>query len=457
MPAVHVGAALLPGGWARDVRVAWDAAGRIVAVETEARAQPGDHLLRHHALLAAPSNLHSHAFQRAMAGLTERRGPGGRDSFWTWRGLMYRFLEQLTPEDVAAIAAQVQVETLEAGFAAMAEFHYLHHAPGGGEYADLAEMSGRIVQAAAETGIGLTLLPVLYHQGGVDGRPLAGGQLRFGTAPARFGALVDAARGALAGLPGDAGFGLAPHSLRAVAPGPLAELAAGWRGPLHLHAAEQVAEVEETLAILGARPVDWLLDHMPVGPDWCLIHATQMTPAEVGRLAASGAVAGLCPITEANLGDGIFAGPQYLEAGGVFGIGSDSNVCIGLASELRQLEYSQRLRDRGRAVLCAPGGGTGRRLWDGALAGGARALGRASGGIAPGLWADLVALDTDALALAGGAGDQWIDRWLFASRGGEVAEVWAAGRHVVSAGRHRSRGSVEAAFRAVLARLRTDF
>jgi formimidoylglutamate deiminase len=445
--------ALTPEGWRDGVRVEIAPNGRIAAMADGASAE-GE---RHAILLPAPTNLHSHAFQRAMAGLTERRGPDPRDSFWTWRTLMFRFLEQLTPDDVEAIAAFVQMEMLEAGYAAVAEFHYLHHAPGGVPYADPAEMSARIAAAAAATGIGLTLLPVLYQHGGCDGRPLAAGQDRFGCAPDAFAALHARASAALAPLPADTVLGLAPHSLRAVDPEGLAAilpLAPG--GPVHIHAAEQAAEVEEVLAHLGARPVEWLLANGPVDRRWCLIHATQMLPAETAGLAASGATAGLCPITESSLGDGIFDGAAYLGAGGAFGVGSDSNIRISLSEELRTLEYSQRLRDRGRAVLARPEASTGRVLFEGAAAGGARAAGRTAGAIAPGFWADLVALDGAAVDLAGRSGDVILDSFVFAGDDRLVRELWSAGRRVVTGGRHPDREAIEGRYRAVLQRLRSD-
>ena len=443
--------ALLPGGWARDVAVRIGPDGRIAAV-TPGAAPVGQRL---GCLLPAPANLHSHAFQRAMAGLTEARGPDPRDTFWTWRQLMYRFLDRLTPEDVEAIAAFVQMEMMEAGFGASVEFHYLHHRPGGAPYDDLAEMSGRIVAAAETTGIGLTLLPVLYEAGGCDGRALGPGQIRFGNDPDRFARLLDGARAAAAALPADATTGVAPHSLRAVTPAGLAAaVALGQGGPVHIHAAEQVAEVEEVQAHLGARPVDWLLANAGIGPDWCLIHCTQMDPAETLALAASGAVAGLCPITESSLGDGIFDGVRYLGAGGCIGIGSDSNIRISLAEELRTLDHSQRLRDRSRAALATAEKSTGRRLWDAVCAGGAQAAGRASGAIEAGLWADLVALDTAHPDLEGRQGDRLADSFAFAGDSGMVAEVWSAGRHRVTGGRHVARAGIVAAYRRVQARLR---
>lgn len=449
---LHADQALLPTGWARNVVVEVED-GRIAAVTPDAAPAGG----RVAVLLPAPVNLHSHAFQRAMAGLTERRGADPRDSFWTWRQLMYRFLDRLTPEDVGAIAAFVQMEMLEAGYGAVAEFHYLHHQPGGVPYANVAEMSERIVNAAAETGIGLTLLPVLYQQGGCDGRALGPGQARFGNDINGFAALLEGASVALKGLPGDAVLGLAPHSLRAVSREGLAAAVQMRPGaPIHLHLAEQVAEVEEVSAAYGARPTEWLLAHAAVDSRWCLIHCTQMTPAETIALAATGAVAGLCPITEASLGDGIFDGVRYLAAGGRFGVGSDSNIRIALAEELRSLEYSQRLRDNGRAMLATAEKSTGRVLYEGAVQGGAQAGGRAAGAIAPGHWADLVALDASHVDLDGRQGDDLLDAWIFAGDDRMVAEVWAAGRHVVHEGRHVHHDTITGRYRAALARLRAQ-
>jgi len=442
--------ALLETGWAEAVRLDL-AGGRIAAVTVGARPT-GQRL---GCLLPAPTNLHSHAFQRAMAGMTEQRGAGGHDSFWSWRQVMYRFLDQLTPDDVQAIAAFVQMEMLEAGYAGVAEFHYLHHRRDGTPYDDLAEMAGRIVAAADESGIGLTLLPVLYQQGGCDGRALGAGQLRFGNDPDRFALLWQGAKKALASLPADAVLGVAPHSLRAVTRAGLAA-AAGLapRAPIHIHLAEQEAEVAEVETAHGSRPVAWLLDNAAVDGRWCAVHCTQMLPAETLALAASGAVAGLCPITEANLGDGTFDGQRYLGAGGRFGIGSDSNVRISLAEELRLLEYGQRLRDHGRAVLATAGRSTGRVLFEGAVRGGARAAGRDAGAIRAGAWADLLALDPDAIDLAGRRGDGVLDAWIFASDDRMVADVWAAGRHLVSGGRHVARDAIAARYRACTARLR---
>lgn len=445
---LHAQQALLPEGWAQDVTLEV-AAGRITGVT---RGGTGAGAARVDCLLPAPVNLHSHMFQRAMAGLTEYR-TAGQDSFWTWRSLMYRFLEQLSPEDVEAIAAMVMVEMAEAGYAAVAEFHYLHHGLGGQSYSDRAEMAGRIAAAAQTTGLGLTLLPVLYERGGCDGRALAGGQLRFGNDMAGFAELMAGAKAHLSALPEDTGLGLAPHSLRAVSASSLSAAAALSPGPIHIHVAEQVAEVDEVLAFTGQRPVDWLLTHEPVDQRWCLIHATQMEASETLALAASGAVAGLCPITEANLGDGIFDGARYLAAGGKFGIGSDSNVRISLSEEMRILEYSQRLGMKARAVLAEGDRSVGRVIFDGMVSGGAQAAGRASGAIEVGMWADLVALDASGPDMAGRKGDRLLDTFAFAGDDRMVRHLWSAGRAIVQDGRHIARDAVQARFGRVMARL----
>jgi len=301
--------------------------------------------------------------------------------------------------------------------------------------------------------LGLTLLPVIYEQGGVDGRALAGGQLRFGASPKVYAAVLEGAGRALVGAP-DAVLGVAPHSLRAVSRDTLSRVAdLAPDGPVHIHIAEQMAEVDEVRAAWGARPVEWAIANLGLDARWCMIHATQMTPAETAALARTGAVAGLCPITEANLGDGIFDGPGWLASQGVFGVGTDSNVRISLAEELRLLEYSQRLNGKARAVM-ADHRSTGRLLWDAASQGGAQAAGRGRGRIAVGEWADLLALDTTDLRLEGLKGDQLPDAFVFAGRDGLVTDLWSAGRHIVKEGRHIARDAVQTGFRATMRRLR---
>ncbi len=451
MTVIWAQQALLPDGWFRDVSVEIGGDGKIVTVTPNV---PPDGK-RVGILLPAPTNLHSHAFQRAAAGMTERRGPNHGDSFWTWRALMYRFLDQLTPDDIQAITALVQMEMLESGYAAVAEFHYIHHQPGGIPYANIAELSARIAAAASETGIGLTLLPVLYRFGGCDRRPLGPGQIRFGCLPDQFVKLIDGCRSALASLPGDARMGIAPHSLRAVSHEDLSFAASLLPlGPLHIHVAEQVAEADEVKAHLGARPVEWLLRNFDIDERWCLIHCTQLEALETEQLARSGAIVGLCPITESSLGDGIFDGARFVASGGRFGIGSDSNVRIALAEELRTLEYSQRLRDRARAVLATPDCSTGRVLFETAATSGAIAAGRPAGAIQQGRLGDLVALDANALDLIGMSGDDVLDCFVFAGDDRMVTDVWAAGRHLVHDGLHLRRDAITSRYRATMTKLR---
>lgn len=450
MPKINARQVLTSDGWADNLcveilngrigRISNDKGGRHQSVDL---------------LLPAPVNLHSHAFQRAMAGLTENRGPDPSDSFWTWRQLMYRFLGQLTPEQVQAIAELAFMEMLEAGYGAVAEFHYLHHHIDGTPYHNRSEMAERIMAAAQQTGIGLTLLPVLYMQGGCDGRALQGGQKRFGCDWDMFGKLHDGSAKALSEGPDDYNIGIAPHSLRAVTPEALARIREICPyGPIHMHLAEQVAEVKEVQAYLGARPVEWLLANADVGSDWCLIHCTQMNESETGRLAASRAVAGLCPITESSLGDGIFNGISFRDYGGHFGVGSDSNIHIALWEELATLDYSQRLRDLSRAAMATPDRSTGRYLFDAASSAGTQAAERSSGQIAEGKIADLIAISTDNEFLCNRSGDAVLDSLIFTGRGRNcVTDVWSAGRHMVTDGRHIRRESIVARSIEVLKQL----
>lgn len=447
MEHLHCEEALLPSGIARDVAIAVEG-GRIVSAEAGVAAAAGAVRLPGLTLPGMP-NLHSHLFQRGMAGLSETRG-AGEDSFWTWREVMYRFLDRLDPDQVRAIAAQAMVEMLEGGFTALTEFHYLHHDPAGAPYANRAAMAEAIVAAAQETGIGLTLLPVLYRFGNFGQAAPTHGQRRFLNHREGYLALLEASEAALKPLPG-AVLGVAPHSLRAVAAEDLDWIAAlRPQAPVHIHVAEQVREVDDALAITGRRPVEYLFDNTRVDRRWCLVHATHLTGNERDAIAASGAVAGLCPITESSLGDGIFDGVRYAEAGGALGVGSDSNIQIDAGAELRQLEYSQRLRDRRRALFATPEQSTGVALWQAACAGGARAAGRAIGTIAPGAHADLVTLDTDHPALAGRAGAPALDSAVFASNSLPVAEVRVAGRLLVAGGRHTGRETIARRFGAAM-------
>jgi formiminoglutamate deiminase len=450
MSRLHFASALLPSGWADDVQVVVTA-GTIAAVTAGVAPAFGDE--RHGIAIPGLASLHSHAFQRGMAGLAELRGDS-TDTFWTWRETMYRFALAMTPDDVADVATWLYVEMLERGFTRVGEFHYLHHDRDGAPYTNLAEMAARIAQASETSGIGLTLLPSFYAHGSFGGAPPHAGQRRFICSVDQFAALMAASREAIDKLPG-ANIGIAPHSLRAVAPEELAEiipLAEG--GPIHIHAAEQVKEIEDCLAWSGQRPVQWLLDHAPLDPRWCLIHATHTTADEVVALANTGAVAGLCPVTEASLGDGIFPAREFLGAGGRFGVGTDSNVLVGITDELRQLEYGQRLKHRERNVLSdGAGTSTGRALFDHALSGGAQALAQATAGLAPGARADIVTLDAAHPSLAGRRGDAVIDGWIFATSGDAIDCVWAGGHKVVESGRHRLRHAARERFNAAVRRL----
>jgi formiminoglutamate deiminase len=442
--------ALLPDGWAEHVAITVRD-GSIEAVDAGVAAA-GRPVAPGIALPGMP-NVHCHAFQRGMAGLTERRGPG-TDSFWSWRDLMYRFLGALTPEDVQAFAARAYADMLEAGYTAVGEFHYLHHAPDGAPYGRLAEMAERIAAAAAETGIGLTLLPSLYAYGTFGGREPQAGQRRFINDGARFLRLLDEAR-EVAAILSDAQVGIAPHSLRAVTPELLRDVLAGVPdGPVHIHAAEQTKEVEDCVAWSERRPVEWLLENAGVDARWCLVHATHMTEPETAGLAQSGAVAGLCPLTEANLGDGIFNGMRYRSEGGRFAIGTDSNIEITVAGELKQLEYAQRLAHRVRnAMTVAEGESTGRLLFDAAARGGAQALGRRIGALAPGCRADIVVLDGAHPELAGVSGDRILDLFVFVLGSRAVNSVYVGGRRLVEGGHHVRRREITERFGRVFRRL----
>jgi formimidoylglutamate deiminase len=450
MSTLHFASALLPSGWADDVQVV--VTDGIIAKVTVGTAAAVDDD-RHQLAIPGVASLHSHAFQRGMAGLAETRG-NSADTFWTWRETMYRFALGMTPKDTEAVATLLYVEMLEQGFTRVGEFHYLHHDHDGAPYANPAEMATRIARAAEITGIGLTLLPSFYAHGTFGGAPPHAGQRRFICSIDQFAKLIEAARIAIRTLPG-ANLGIAPHSLRAVTSDELAAIVPlAEAGPVHIHAAEQIKEVEECICWSGRRPVEWLLEHAPIDQRWCLIHATHMAAAEIASLAGSGAVAGLCPVTEASLGDGIFPAREFLEAGGRFGVGTDSNVLIGIADELRQLEYGQRLKHRERNVLSGgPGISTGRTLFEGALAGGAQALAQPVGGLHVGARADIVTLDTTHPSLAGRRGDAVLDGWIFAASAGAVACVWAGGNKVVEGGRHRLRKKARDAFNAAVRRL----
>lgn len=452
---VRIERALLPTGIAEDVTLDIGADGRLVAVRpgesTDGPCRPG---------LALPGmpNLHSHAFQRAMAGSAEVQA-SAEGSFWGWRDVMYRLVEHLRPQDVEAIAALLYAEMLEAGYTGVAEFHYVHHAADGSRYATPARLAEAVRSAARTTAIRQVLLPTLYQQGNFDGRPLSLAQRRFHHDTDEFLRLVETLS---ASDDHRRTTGVALHSLRAVPPTALLEVVAAVRGrahplPVHIHIAEQQREVADCLAATGRRPVEWLLDTGCVDAGWCLVHATHVTAEELRGIAASGAVVGLCPSTEGNLGDGVFPLDEYLTLGGAFGIGSDSHVSVDPREELRAGEYNVRML-RQRRVLGAdahePHAGT--SLWQRAVRGGARAMGYPRAELAVGAPADVVLLDTNRAEFAGTAAAALVDAFVFAPRPGAVRDVWVGGEHVVEDGRHRARGAIEAEYRDSLAHLKAQ-
>jgi formimidoylglutamate deiminase len=447
--------ALLPNGWASNVSMTVSADGNLAAVMADAGAGDAERLSG--PVIPGMPNLHSHAFQRAMAGLAERAGPSG-DSFWSWRKVMYGFVERLSPDHVEAIAAQLYVEMLKSGYTAVGEFHYLHHGPDGAPYDDPGEMSHRLIAAAKAAGIGITHLPVLYAHGGFGGAEAGPGQRRFLHGPEDFMALVDGLLARYRRDP-DVRIGIALHSLRAVTPELLGQTVAALdardgAAPIHIHVAEQQLEVEDCLAWSAARPVEWLLDHAQLSRRWCLIHATHMTGQETLALARSGAVAGLCPTTEANLGDGLFPLFAYLAAGGALGIGSDSHVSVSPLEELRWLEYGQRLAGEQRHITpVGDGGSIGAGLWRAALAGGATALGRPIGALQAGARADFLVLDGDHPLLTGRAADVLLDSLVFSGNETPIRDVMTGGRWVVRDTRHHDQDAIAARYRKTVAAL----
>jgi len=423
MPARYIAdLALLPSGWTRNVRIDVDTNGSIESIEPESKGDGATRLAG--AIVPGMPNVHSHAFQRALAGRLERPATA-RDNFWTWREGMYDLASRVSPDDVEGIAEYLYVQMLEAGYTAVGEFHYLHNDPSGAPYANRTEMSDHIVQAARNAGIELTLLLVLYRHAGFGGEPLLPSQRRFATTVDELIAMFDALRKRTH-------IGVAPHSLRAVTQHELRELlgaVAEYRDtPIHIHIAEQRREVEDCVRRYGSNPIAWLLANAPVNSAWTLVHATHLEPNEIRALAQSGATAGLCPTTEANLGDGIFPAEEFLRAGGSIAIGSDSHVTVDPSEELRLLEYGQRLVHQGRTLLD--------RLYTRAARGGAQSLGIEAGAIEPGRRADLVALDLENVAFAACPPELILDAWLFGGGRNLVKDVVVGGEHVVRNGRH---------------------
>jgi formimidoylglutamate deiminase len=450
--------AYLPDGWRRNVLLEWNADGMLTAVTPDSTAATLGVAHAAGPVLPGMPNLHSHAFQRAMAGLTEYRA-NATDTFWSWRDLMYRFAARISPEGLGAIAQWLYIEMLKAGYTSVCEFHYVHHTPDGTRYANPAELAGRVVDAAKHTGIGMTMLPVLYQYSGFGSRAPRADQQRFINTPDSLLDLLGQLRHAR-GEDASLRYGVAPHSLRAVSEDSLRAVLGGLDAmlpgaPVHIHIAEQTAEVDACLETEGARPVQWLLDRFDVDSRWCLVHATHIDANETVALAKSGAIAGLCLTTEANLGDGIFPAQEYLEAKGRFGIGSDSHIGVDWRSELRLLEYGQRLSRRQRNVLASSEAThVADRLYAAALDGGARATGRPVGALQAGHRADWIVLDADHASIAGHAPDSWLSGVVFCEHGeSPVRDVYAGGEKLVDNRRHRDEERAFSQYRVALADL----
>jgi formimidoylglutamate deiminase len=446
--------ARLADGWRRNVLLEWDASGALTGVTPDSAPPAGVQRARGPVMAGMP-NLHSHAFQRAMAGLTEYRA-NAADSFWSWRDLMYRFAARISPESIGAIARWLYIEMLKAGYTSVCEFHYVHHAPDGQAYANPAEMAERVVDAAQSAGIGMTMLPVLYQYSGFGALEPRADQARFVHTPQSLLDSLETLRNARPEN-GALRYGVAPHSLRAVSVDSLKSLLAGLDrrfpgAPVHIHVAEQMAEVDACVAAQGARPVRWLLDHFDVDSRWCIVHATHVDANEVQSMAASGAIAGLCLTTEANLGDGIFPTRDFLDVRGRFGIGSDSHIAVDWRSELRLLEYGQRLLRRERNVLASGSKAhVADRLFDAATIGGAAATGRAVGVLEAGRRADWIVLDPEHSAIAGHTPDAWLSGVVFCEHGETpVLDVGVGGKRVVEARRHRDEAIAFQSYRETL-------
>lgn len=441
--------ALLPSGWTSDALLQVDESGTIAEIHSGAARDNADFVATGPVLPGVP-NAHSHAFQRAMAGLAERH-ERGKDNFWSWRDTMYQFVQRLTPADVQTIATGLYLELLRHGYTSVCEFHYLHHDEHGDRYEPLVEMSLRHLAAARATGIGITLLPVLYTYGGFDGRDLAGGQRRFfGDVSANL-EMHELLRKQLSAVP-NSRLGFAAHSLRATMVSQLREIIAELTRidpniPLHMHIAEQTAEVAGCVERFGQRPIEYLAAELPLDPQWCMIHATHLVDEETRLLAESQAVVGLCPTTEANLGDGIFPAKQFTALGGQFAIGSDSHVSVSPWEELRLLEYGQRLVHQQRNVLAVEPSSTGRSLFEAAVSGGALASGRRIGQLAAGCRADMLVIDDSQPVLAGRGEDLLLDALVFCGDASCIRDVIVGGRHVIDNHHHEAEKEITAGYR----------
>jgi len=443
--------ALLPEGWVANVRLHWDAQGNFSQIETA--ATPTAYEPQYGYVSPGMTNLHSHAFQRAMAGMTEIAGEGP-DSFWTWRDLMYRYALAISPEQMQAIAAQLYSECLRHGYTSICEFHYVHRAPEGVFYADIAETAKQVIAAANSTGMGISMLPVLYSYADFNHQPLRDDQRRFNTNVEQILQIIQALenqRNAQVEVGG------APHSLRAASTEQIAELVAAMpQGrPIHIHIAEQMREVNACIAATGKRPVELLFDTQSVDERWCLVHATHLNQHEVANMAASKSVAGICTSTEGNLGDGFFELPDYIAAQGRFGIGTDSHASQSVVEEIRWLEYGQRLKAQGRNIASVKGQ---RRvadyLWQQCLQGGAQASGRKLGQLKIEHRADFIIFDDQHPNLQNLDVADVLSSVVFTGNDNLIRDVFVGGQQVVAAGRHRDEAQINANYVACMRQLR---
>ena len=437
---------LLPEGWSSNTLINIDHRGQIK--EIRKNVEPSNQVFD--TLMPSPMNLHSHCFQRAMSGFSER-SESKTNNFWSWRNFMYNFLNKITPDHFEAICALAQMEMLEAGYGGVSEFHYIHNGLFGVRYNNISEMSQRVINASKISGIGLTLLPVLYEQSGVKGGKLISGQDRFGLKLHEFNKLLEDVISLKENWE-DFHVGVAAHSLRAVKKQSLLEFSKNFSNrPIHIHVAEQRKEVLDISRAWSKRPIEWLIENLDLNEKWCLIHCTQMLNHEAKFLAKSGAVIGLCPITEANLGDGIFSGKRWLKEGGKFGIGTDSNVNISLFEELRTLEYSQRLKYKSRIVLKKNLNFTiGRNLIESILEGGRLASGRKTGKIKKGYWADILELDFSSFNYSYLNNDEKLDYLIFSEKSRIINSVFSAGRLLVKNGQHINKNKIIKNYKSVL-------
>lgn len=443
--------AWLEQGWVENVRLHWNTQGNLTQIETNALATQQDQVEQF--VLPGMVNLHSHAFQRAIAGMTEIAG-AGPDSFWTWRDLMYRFALAINPDQIGAIAAQLYSECLRHGYTSVCEFHYLHRAPEGGFYDNMAQTALQVIAASQESGIGITMLPVLYSYADFNLQPLRDEQRRFSTNPDEILKLVELLEPQ---RNGQTEIGVAPHSLRAASTEQISELinALPPNRPIHIHIAEQQKEVDSCLAYSEKRPVELLFDTQDVNQRWCLVHATHLSAHEVSQIAQSKSIAGICTTTEGNLGDGFFPLPDYIAQQGRFGIGSDSHVSQSPIEELRWLEYGQRLRAQQRNIASMAGQHhIGDFLWKTSLQGGAQASGRNVGNLAVGKRADLLVLDGDHPNLSGISSTDLLNSWIFSGNDNLVRDVLVGGKWWVKNGRHLNQTQIQTKFKHTMQQLR---